>query len=85
MTAKRHFGDWRKPPQAIVAPFRNGFSPASPLSHLSGRQAQQPAGKIENLVNPDILLEINSAAAPEVNLLDLPKAQWLLAHDSDYF
>jgi uncharacterized protein len=36
--------------------------------------------QIENLVNPEILLEINNAAVPDVNRLDLPKAQWLLTH-----
>lgn len=36
--------------------------------------------QIENLVNPGILLEINNAAVPDVNGLDLPRAQWLLAH-----
>lgn len=36
--------------------------------------------QIEDLANPDILLEINNAAVPDVNRLDLARAQWLLAN-----
>lgn len=36
--------------------------------------------QIENLINSTLLIEVNNAAAPDVNLLDLAKAQWLLAH-----
>ena len=36
--------------------------------------------EIENLVKPEILIEINNVAVPDVNLLDLPKAQRLLTH-----
>lgn len=36
--------------------------------------------RIENLIDPEILLEINNAAVPDVNRLEPAGARWLLAH-----
>lgn len=36
--------------------------------------------QIQSLTKPEILLEVNNEAVPDVNLLDPAKAQWLVRH-----